>query len=252
MKDSLLQPNHTATESPIMAKTKGFVIHRGLSPIDGQPIVAILTLESSNRKTGNMAQVWILRSDVNPVEAINSGADISICGGCGHRKQADGSRSCYVNVGQAPNSVFKTFKAGGYINFPSNDQLRRNLKGRKIRWGAYGDPAMLPVELVLWINHYAVSHTGYTHQWRREFASSFIGVFQASCDGFADYLDATAEGWHTFTVVGKHAQPTYAKQCPATVENSQAQCLTCSLCDGAKTNIFVHAHGSGAKHVVAA
>ena len=36
---------------------------------------------------------------------------------------------------------------------------------------------------------------------------------------------------------------------PATADNSQAQCITCSLCDGAKTDIFVEAHGSGSKYV---
>ena len=38
-------------------KTLGFVIQRGNSPIDGKPFVAVMTLESGNRKTGNMCQV---------------------------------------------------------------------------------------------------------------------------------------------------------------------------------------------------
>ena len=41
-------------------KPKGYVLWRGLSPINRQPIVAVLTITSANRKTGNMAQVWIL------------------------------------------------------------------------------------------------------------------------------------------------------------------------------------------------
>ena len=57
-----------------------------------------------------MIQTWILRSDVNPVEAVNNGDDYSICGDCPHRKNDKGERSCYVNVGQAPNAVFKSFK----------------------------------------------------------------------------------------------------------------------------------------------
>jgi hypothetical protein len=126
------------------------------------------------------------------------------------------------------------------------------LKGRKIRWGAYGDPSIIHPDVVNELNGYALGHTGYTHQWREEWAQDYKGIFQASCDGFQDYLDATAHGWKTFTVVGKNVTPMYAKQCPATVENSQAQCLTCSLCDGAKRDIFVHAHGKGAKYVQAA
>ena len=88
-------------------KPLGYVLHKGPSPIDGRPIVVILTLRTSNRKTGQMCQVWILREDVDPVHAIRTGDDYTICGSCPHRKQADGSRSCYVNVGQAPLSVWK-------------------------------------------------------------------------------------------------------------------------------------------------
>lgn len=236
-------------------KTLGFIIDRGNSPIDGKPFVAILTVKSSNRKTGNMAQVFILREDINPVAAVNTGEDVSICGDCPHRKQKDGSRSCYVNVGQAPNSVWKSYKAGKYTDaLASKDgwnALGNAVKGRKIRWGAYGDPAILDFFMVEYLNSLAIGHTGYTHQWRQPFAAIFVGIFQASCDGLNDYLDATAHGWKTFVVVAKNSVPAYAKQCPATVNNSKAQCITCSLCDGAKKDIYVQAHGSGAKYVSA-
>jgi len=235
-----------------MAQSKGFIIDRGLSPIDGQPYVAILTLESSNRKTGNMAQVWILCEDINPVEAVKTGKDVTICGNCPHRKQADGSRSCYVNVGQGPNSIWQAYKRGIYSKAWSYHQLSQILKSKRIRWGAYGDPSVIDPGIVLTLNQYAQGHTGYTHQWRSEFASPFVGIFQASCDGFNDYLKASDMGWKTFTVVSKIAAPNYAKQCPATVANSAAQCITCKLCDGARADVFVHAHGTGSKYVTAA
>lgn len=235
-----------------MTKPKGFIIDRGLSQIDGQPYVAILTLSSSNRKTGDMAQVWILCEDVNPVEAVQTGKDVTICGNCPHRKQPNGTRSCYVNVGQGPNSVYKAYKRGAYVSTWTYHQLAQILSGKRIRWGAYGDPSVIDPGIVITLNKYASGHTGYTHQWRNEFASTFKGIFQASCDGFQDYLDATAHGWKTFTVVHKNAAIDYAKQCPATVADSQAQCVTCKLCDGGRTNVYVHAHGSGAKYVTAA
>ena len=233
-----------------MKQSKGYIIDRGLSPIDGQPYVAILTLKSTNRKTGDMAQVWILRDDINPVEAVQSGKDVSICGDCPHRKQQDGTRSCYVNVGQGPNSIYKGYKRGIYkdVNYL---ELSKVLKGRRIRWGAYGDPSIIDAGMVITLNKYAIGHTGYTHQWKQDFAAPFKGIFQASCDGFKDYLEATAHGWKTFTVVNKDIKIVYAKQCPATVDNSSAQCNTCKLCDGAKADIFVNAHGTGAKYVTA-
>ena len=234
-----------------MASSKlGYIIDQGLSPIDSQPYVAILTLKSSNRKTGDVAQVWILRSDVNPVEALNTGEDVSICGSCPHRKQEDGSRSCYVNVGQAPNSVYKTFKRGGYA-IATSSELKRVLAGRRVRWGAYGDPAILHESVVSEINGYVLGHTGYTHQWRESFADWTKGVFQASCDGMLDYIDASIKGYKTFAVIPKGSRNYSGKQCPATIELSEAQCKTCKLCDGAKTDIYVEAHGSGAKYIVA-
>jgi hypothetical protein len=235
----------------------GFVIQRGSSPIDGKPFVAIMTLESSNRKTGNMSQVWILCENINPVEALVTGSDYSICGDCIHRKQDSGKRSCYVNVGQAPLSVWRTYKAGGYLDLTdtvnaAQINVGKYLKGRKIRWGAYGDPSILSETVVVYFNKLAAGHTGYTHQWRREFAQWCKGTFQASCDGLADYLDASAHGWKTFAVVPQGSTAFSGKQCPATVSNSLAQCLTCSLCDGAKSHIYVEAHGSGAKHFMGA
>jgi len=237
----------TPTKTP-----KGFVLCEFNSPLDNQPCVAILTLESDNRKTGNMCQVWIMLRDINPVEAIETGADYSICGNCIHRKNnVTKKRSCYVNVGQSPNSIWKAYHRGAYPDAVDNIiAVRRMLKGRSIRWGAYGDPALIPFPIFETINDLAVTHTGYTHQWKEKFAGIYKKYFQASCDGFNDYLDATAHGWKTFSVLPVGVtDKTFGKICPATVERSQAQCLTCKLCDGAKQNIFVEAHGSGKKHV---
>jgi hypothetical protein len=176
-----------------------------------------------------------------------------VCGDCPHRKQQDGTRSCYVNVGQGPNSIYKAYKRGIYVDATSWDlkSYAAVVANKRIRWGAYGDPSVIKPGIVKTLSAYASGHTGYTHQWRNEFAQAFKGLFQASCDGFNDYLVATDMGWRTFTVVSKNAKIEYAKQCPATVNNSQAKCITCKLCDGAKSDIYVNAHGSGAKYVAA-
>ena len=230
-----------------MAKFKGYVLQHGTSPINGSSFVVIMTMGSSNTKTGDMCQVWILHENIHPVDAVNLGVDDTVCGDCPHRKQSDGSRSCYVNVGQAPAAVWKSFKRGIYGKLSDLDLAV--IEDRKIRWGAYGDPAMIDPTLVTILNERAAGHTGYTHQWTQPWAQWCKGVFQASCDSFAEYLDASAHGWKTFAVVAKGKQSFSGKLCPATADNSQAQCITCSLCDGAKTDIFVEAHGSGGKYV---
>ena len=226
-------------------KHKGYVLWRGLSPINHQPIVAILTVESANRKTGNMAQVWILCENGDPVDNIQDGGDLAICGNCPHRKNAMGVRTCYVNPGQAPLSVYRSWQRGVYphVSTVSDDTIQAALKGRKIRWGAYGDPAVLPASLVDWINGFAVGHTAYTHQWRQPWAQWGRGILMASCDSVKDHDDAKAMGWSTFTVAAVNATVSHAKQCPATVEHSTAQCITCGLCNGARSDVYVHAHG---------
>jgi hypothetical protein len=83
-----------------MAKQKGFILYEGASELDNAPIVVIATMSTNNRKTGKMVQVWILRSDIDPIEAFKSKADYSICGNCPQRWSLGGA--CYVNIGQAP------------------------------------------------------------------------------------------------------------------------------------------------------
>lgn len=234
-----------------MQSPPGFVIARGVSPIDGAPFVAALTLKSRNRKTGRMLQVWIIRPDQHPIDALASGADRTICGDCPHRPRFDPEaerivRSCYVNL-RTVAAVWRAYCRGSYPDW--HPDYSRFLRGRRIRWGAYGDPAILSPEVVRNLTALADGHTGYTHQWREPWAAWSRGFFQASCDGLTDYLDASAAGWRTFAVVPRDSAPYSGKLCPATAPDSQAQCLTCRLCDGARQDIWVEAHGVGAAHV---
>ena len=95
---------------------KSAIIYNGPSLLDGKPIVVIATYSNRNTKTGKVVQTYILRSDINPLEASKTGEDFSICGDCTMRgevttdparKQAKGRR-CYVNLGQGVLIVFKS------------------------------------------------------------------------------------------------------------------------------------------------
>ena len=98
------------------------VFYRGPSLIDGAPIVGVAVYSDRNSKTGRVLQTYILREDINPLEASKTGADVSICGTCPlrgtatddpARKQAAGRR-CYVNLGQGPLSVYRALERGRY------------------------------------------------------------------------------------------------------------------------------------------
>ena len=75
-----------------------FVVWEGESCLDGSPVVLIVVgfkRRSSNRKTGEMLQSYILRRDLAPLEAIRVGLDGGICGNCRHRSlAAGGDGSC--------------------------------------------------------------------------------------------------------------------------------------------------------------
>ena len=69
-------------------KPLGYIVYEGPSELDGSPIVVIINkiwAASKNGKTGALVQSFIIRSDINPVEALKTGDDAAICGHCIHR-----------------------------------------------------------------------------------------------------------------------------------------------------------------------
>jgi hypothetical protein len=48
---------------------KSGIIYKGPSRIDGAPIVVLATYSNRNTKTGAVVQTYILREDINPLEA---------------------------------------------------------------------------------------------------------------------------------------------------------------------------------------
>lgn len=232
----------------IAAPPRGYVLWEGASLIDGGPIVVVVTLESANTKTGRMAQVWILRADADPVEAIKLGLDASVCGDCQHRGGEGGEgRTCYVNLGQAPLAVFRGWQRGIYPRARGS----RWAKGREVRWGAYGDPASFPLSVARPIFAVAEGHTGYTHRWR-DVGAEWRGKLQASCDSAAEAMEAAMLGWATFLVQprgaeapDRHAFPGFpAIECMADAEG--LQCVDCLICDGLRAHVWIEAHGTAA------
>lgn len=237
----------------------GLILWEGISLIDRKtPIVVIATgvygSRSTNRKTGGMIQTYILRSDMPPLQAIATGADSAICGGCMHRKQPDyvdsknrirkGKRTCYVNVGQGATSVYKAFTRGRY-NRTNMEHVREIARDRFIRFGTYGDPAAAPVELWATLAGAAGGYTGYTHQWRSARFASLAPYVQASCDSEEDVALAHAKGFRgTFLVLPIGAtRPAAAMPCPASEEEGKkVQCIDCRKCNGTR-DVVIYAHG---------
>ncbi|WNL50815.1 hypothetical protein RPALISO_228 [Ruegeria phage RpAliso] len=233
----------------------GAIIWEGASVIDGAPIVVVATglkASSRNAKTGNLIQTWILRADVNPVEATHTGADESICGACPHRGAiVDGKnvgRSCYVTVFQAPRTVWKTYAEGKYARL-SAEEAAAIFAGRHVRLGAYGDPAAVPFDVWAGVLADTARGTGYTHQWQNA-DPRFAQLCMASADSSEEAAQAQAMGYRTFRV-GTFAEKAARGEflCPASKEAGQkvncAQCLACGGTDSPnKASVFIPAHGA--------
>lgn len=221
-------------------KYTGFVLYEGPSVLDGKPIVVIATMKTANKKTGQMVQTWILRSDMHPLSALESRADESICGGCIHRRSIGGA--CYVNVGQAPAAVYKAYKAGSY----SHTWDSRTFQGKPMRMGAYGDPAAVPFHIWESAVSLTAGHTGYTHQiGHKNFDQALTELCMVSADTPKAASLAHSKGHRTFRVKPPEA-PLLVGEIVCLADSQGITCADCKLCDGKgdKPSIAIDVHGS--------
>lgn len=214
------------------------IIYRGASQIDGLPIVAIATYSDRNTKTGKVLQTYIIRSDLSPLDASKSGQDFSICGDCKFRGEANSdpdrkqakNRKCYVNLGQGPTIVYKSFIRGVYPT--ANDHASRVELGenRVVRLGTYGDPAAVPSYVWDQLLSECESHLAYSHQ------SGFRpDITMQSADTLAQAQAHWAKRARTFRVIDSLADIDKANEilCPASKEaGRRVQCVKCQLCSG--------------------
>jgi len=205
------------------------LLYKGPSELNGDPIVALLTGEatpSANVKTGPMLQTWILHDLFKPTEALSTGLDAAVCGQCPLRNGA-----CYVNVGQAPNAIWKAYNNGNY----TTGHLQDVGNNRQIRLGAYGDPAAVPGHIWSELTKTASGWTGYTHQPSHP-------LCQVSVESRDQALRAQLAGSKTFRVKLPE-DPLLQGEilCPS---HKGLQCADCMLCDGQTKNIAVNLHGA--------
>ncbi len=228
-----------------MKKVTGYTIFEGKSPITGDDIIAVITLKSTNIKTGNMASMWILHKDLSPIEASKEGKDESICGMCPHRHNLGGA--CYVTLFQAPLQVWKSYHKG---NYPKVNDMSI-FEGMSVRFGAYGDPNVIPIDILVQLKSVVKNSTSYTHQWKTESDNeSLKAVSMASVDNKAEAKLAIENGWRYFRVTNDISDIDKATEivCPNTTKG--IQCIDCGLCKGntiKAKNIVIEVHGSKKK-----
>jgi hypothetical protein len=206
--------------------TNGYVLWESATAV---AIATGFERPSANRKTGEMIQVWILAKGSDPVRAQGTGLDAHVCGDCPLRPANGGG--CYVNIGQAPYAVWQSWNAGTYPVLPTLEVFR----GRMVRFGAYGDPALIPLALLAKIASRARGWTGYTHRWQQPWAQGYKAFIMASADDVELQIKARGMGWRTFRVAPAGSDWKMADEisCPASKEaGAKVQCADCRLCAG--------------------
>jgi hypothetical protein len=221
---------HTKMQLRVLNNVTGFVIYDGPSVLTGKSIIVIATgfKRVKNPKTGKMLQVWIMDKHTHPVEALWTGDDENVCGSCKHRH----FRSCYVNVGQGPANVYKAWKRGTYLK--ATKKTLSLFQGKKIRLGAYGDPAAVPASIWKSICGVSAGWTAYTHAWKRQSAQEHKNFCMASCDTWDEAQEAMKRGWKPFYVrQPSDPLPERFFECPASKEEDRRlNCSECLACRG--------------------
>ena len=228
------------------------VIYNGPSLIDGAPIVVLAQSNSTNRKTGDMVQTYILRSDIDPISASRTGQDSSICGDCIHRgKPSDKAtgqaidRTCYVTLAHGPLGKYKAYKRGAYPDAFGHKSIRAIGLGRMVRIGTYGDPCAVPSYVWESLVSAAQGWTAYTHGAINPMPYKIM----TSADSLAQAESAWDRGERTFRVIKSLDQVIKGREviCPASEEmGKRATCETCKLCAGASVkgkSVAIVAHG---------
>lgn len=59
---------------PVTPNFKGVILRQGPSFLNGESIATIAIFNSTNRKTGDMIQIYYLPVDISPTEAVKTGA----------------------------------------------------------------------------------------------------------------------------------------------------------------------------------
>ena len=251
--------------------SNGFIFH------ESEDIVCIATFNSSNRKTGDEIQTWILYKHEAPNIAIDTGKDKAICGDCKHRgivlslddatiyadklstskkkallkriddKKAKGlnsiniDRKCYVLVFQAPLNVYKAWKNGNYPTLTPK-QAQKRFAYKKVRLGSYGDPIHIPKWKLDIILKFTLGVTGYTHQWKNLKFIEYKQYLMASVDSLEEMLQANSLGYRTFRVRQKNEKTQSNEVGCLSDRNARGNkklvpCIDCMMCSGLTSKV---------------
>jgi hypothetical protein len=236
-----------------IAHPNGLVLWQGPTQLPGQrgQIALIVTglgpHKSLNRKTGPEAQAWVIPVDQGGLnDAVREGREAAVCGDCTHRPIRGGA--CYVTINSGPHRVWFCYQRRGYRRV-GRVAAAKAVAGVALRWGAWGDPAAIPIEVYRPLLPVLRNWQGYTQQWRHLDAGDW-GWLMASVHSGGDAMEAQARGWRTFRIRPGIDDPLLPDErvCPASDEGGhRLTCAGCGLCTGTRArrspSVAIVVHG---------
>jgi hypothetical protein len=118
--------------------------------------------------------------------------------------------------------------------------------GAYVRFGTYGEPSLIPKSVVDAMVSVGKTWTGYTHQWKKEWARGYKEWFMASTHDQQETNKAGELGFRSFVSVVK-GHKVRGVNCPASKEQGfKSNCESCGLCSGlvgkGKKDIWIYEH----------
>lgn len=218
-------------------------------------IFIVATSGSKNEKTGDMIQIWIMDATRHPSESRKSGHDaLNQCAGC----PLASNNGCYV-IDNPLIAIAKKYARDGYKPLSiGTPEFARFFRNRAVRFGAYGNPSLIPLPLVESIAKLSRRWTGYFHDWHlmtEERAQAYGRYFMASCET-QSWQKAQAIGLRTFTTCAEPSDIVGSGiECLA--DKAGMQCAECGLCDGTNRrdgklpSVWIKVHGRQTKKAAA-
>lgn len=203
-------------------------------------VFTCLSSQSSNDKTGNVVQTYLISKDQITERRI-FGSKCNLC---------PMVENCYVSRDKLTvrRSLLKLIigEKTSY-QFASLQEVLPYLNNRVIRLGTYGDPSSIPLDDLKQIVDSSKGHLGYTHFWK-VIDPEYSKYLMASTESLEDSMLANVLGYRAFQVLLKdqeiHQVPDNTIECLNASHG--LTCEQCRLCKGnlkgSLKNIYIHEH----------
>lgn len=205
-------------------------------------IQVIATEKSGNRKIGKAIQIWIVPRNETVTESRRNGSDAKTqCKGC----PLASNHGCYVGSYYV-DAIQKSAWAGKKPYAKNKQDIINLVRGKFVRFGAYGNPSLIPLSLVKLITKHASGWTGYFHDWHLlpfNKAHAYAQYFMASCEP-SNVQHALDMGLRVFaTRKASDPVPDGLIDCPS---SRGVTCADCQLCSGTSKrarSVSIPVHG---------